>query len=582
MATATYYAYANGGSEKAYQGKVTLTETVNVASNSSTIDYKFWLYRADGYTGAGHNFSNGNKLTVSMNGTTLINSANYKAVNLTGTSEAWPFLMCSGSLTVPHNSDGTKSFSFSFAYDETQNVGQTLDYLTVSGTHTCTRIARASAVSAPASCNFGSAATITITAASSSFTHNLRYAFCGTSGTIKNGAGSSTSWTLSSSLMSLIPTVTKTWITIYCDTYSGSTLIGTTSCTMDTVVPSNIVPSISSVAASEAGWIPTGITGYVQGRSKLKITTTAAGAYGSTIKSCSVTVDGVTYSGTAITTNIVTKSGTLSITVTVTDSRGRTAAKTISVSVAAYTQPVLTSITAYRCKGAADASADPSGAYICVRPRGSVTALNDKNAKGCIVYYKKQSASSYSSVTVPMSDYVLDTEQVIFAADVASSYDIYARLGDGFSYTLATAVPVMSAGTKLHMPKNKNRIGIGKRAEVDGVDIGWPVYLRKDATIYSGSTAYSLADAAARVNSFPVTSYESSGLDVNEFRSGFGWFDWSKCSNAPWDNGYGFILAFSLPSGATGLQIAVRWLDGAFANRIRTSSSGWDRWFFRK
>lgn len=480
MATKTYYAYANGGSATVYRGKVTLTETVDVANNKSTITYHFWLYRADGYTGAAHSFQNGNKLVVTMNGVTLINSSNYKAVTLTGTSEASPFLMCTGSITVPHNSDGKKSFSFSFAYDQTQNAGQTLDYLTVSGTHECTAIARASAVSASETCAFGSAATITITAASSSFTHTLRYSFCSKTGTIKTNAAASTSWTLPTSLMTEIPNNTQSWITIYCDTYSGSTKIGTTSCTMTVNVPASVVPTLS-VAVSEAATIPSGITGYIQGRSKFRVKSTAAGASGSSIKFCSVTINGTTYSGTDITSNVITRSGTIAVTVKVTDSRGRATSKTTNVTVAAYSQPKMSSVTAYRCKSASDAAADPDGAYIVVKPRGSITALNDKNGKTCAVYYKKQTDSAYTRISLTMGDYVLDTEQVIFAADAGSTYDIYVTLTDSFTTARINATSVMSGGAKLHF--FKKRLGIGKRAEIDGIDIGWDTRIRKNLIV---------------------------------------------------------------------------------------------------
>lgn len=575
MATKTYYAYANGGSEQTYRGKVTLTETVDTANNKSTITYNFWLYRADGYAGAAHSFNNGNKLVVTMNGTTLINSANYKAVNLTGTSESKPFLMCTGSITVPHNADGKKSFSFDFAYDQTQNTGQTLDYLTVSGTHECTAIARASTVSASSTCAFGSAATITITAASSSFTHNLRYSFCNKKGTIKTGAAANTSWTLPASLMAEIPNDTKSWITIYCDTYSGSTKIGTTSCTMTVTVPTSVVPTLS-IAVSEAAVIPSGITGYIQGRSKLKVKSTAAGASGSTIKSCTVTINGTTYSGTDIISNVLTKSGTVAVTAKIIDSRGRSTTKTSNVTVVAYTQPKLTGISAYRCKSASDATSNSDGAYIVVKPRGSITALSNKNAKTCTIYYKKQTDTSYTKVTLTMSDYVLDTEQTIFAADTGSTYDIYVVLTDSFTSARIDATSVMSGGAKIHFPKKKKRIGIGKRAEVEGVDIGWPVYLRKGAHVYNGTKSYQLSDVVTRM--LEKAQLTTDGSDLNTLTMGVAWCGFATCKNGPWTSGFGVVLSVSASDGLPStLQIAVRYNAKGIAHRVYTNSQ-WYAW----
>ncbi len=487
MASNTYYAYANGGSQTDYRGKVVLTEHNDVANNRSTIDYVFYLYRADGFTGPAHSFTNGNKLVVVIDGVTLINSSNYKAVVLTGTSEAKPLTMCSGSVTVAHSNDGKKSFSFSFSYDQTQNHGQELDYLTVSGTHTCTSIARASAPTvSPARVEFGKAVTINTNRASNTFTHTLKYKLGSVSGTIAAGVGASASWTVPLSLMSQIPNAASGSIQITCETYSGSTLVGSSQVSLTATVPASVVPSVS-VTVAEAASIPSGITGYIQGRSRLKVTSTGTGQYGATIKSYAVTMEGTGYSGAAVTTNVINGSGTVTVSVTVTDSRGRTAKKDTSITVTAYTPPRISGISAYRCKSATDGTADSSGAYICVKPSGGITSLSNKNAKTCTVYYKKTSASSYSSKALTMGDNTLDSESVIVPADVGSGYDIYVVLQDSFSQIRADAASVMAGAAYIHIPSGRNGIGFGKRTE-GGMDVAWPVTLRDKLTAQSDVT----------------------------------------------------------------------------------------------
>ena len=54
---------------------------------------------------------------------------------------------------------------------------------------------------------------------------------------------------------------------------------------------------------------------YVQGKSKLKVATTASGIQGSKIKSYSVSVDGVSYSGSNVITNFINESGTVTVSV---------------------------------------------------------------------------------------------------------------------------------------------------------------------------------------------------------------------------------------------------------------------------
>lgn len=130
---------------------------------------------------------------------------------------------------VYHNADGTKSFALTASIDLKLTLSGTY-YGTVTvptQTYTLDTIPRASQPSLSASSrNFGQSVTIYTNRASSSFTHTLRYAFGSTSGTIATGAGTSYSWTIPTNLMNQIPNATSGKITIYCDTYSGSSKIG--------------------------------------------------------------------------------------------------------------------------------------------------------------------------------------------------------------------------------------------------------------------------------------------------------------------------------------------------------------------
>ena len=79
--------------------------------------------------------------------------------------------------------------------------------------------------------NIGENITITINRASSSFTHTLTYWFGNLSGTIASKTSStSVSWTLPTSFYAQIPNNRLGQGSIACDTYSGSTKIGSSSC----------------------------------------------------------------------------------------------------------------------------------------------------------------------------------------------------------------------------------------------------------------------------------------------------------------------------------------------------------------
>ncbi len=204
----------------------------------------------------------------------------------------------------------------------------------------------------------GSAVTINLPKATSSFTHDIFYKYSSDSSytTLASGVtGTSRSWTPPISLASKIPNAASGTWNILVRTKSGDTRIGDKSINITLNVPSNVAPSISSVAVAEAtAGIASQFSAFVQGRSKLKLTISAAGNQGSTIKSYSVKVDGKTYSGDSnvFTTQVINGSGSIAVKATVTDSRGRTATKTVNVGVSAYSSPSVTTFKAVRCTSA--------------------------------------------------------------------------------------------------------------------------------------------------------------------------------------------------------------------------------------
>ena len=136
-------------------------------------------------------------------------------------------LMVSADKKVYHNDDGKKTITIS-VYGSMPNTS-----LSVSeqyGQATLTTIPRASGVAAGEGYIEGTLP-ITIYRASSSFSHTLIYAFGGLTETIATGVGESYIWTIPTSFYTQIPNSPSGVGTITCQTYSGSTLIGTSSTT---------------------------------------------------------------------------------------------------------------------------------------------------------------------------------------------------------------------------------------------------------------------------------------------------------------------------------------------------------------
>ncbi len=469
--------------------KVTETAT-STDNNTSTVSWALiaWLDSTSSpwYSNSSHD------INVVVNGSNVFSRGSAEkvlvSVGTDHTSESNPVTIASGTATIPHNSDGSKSLAVSFNMVYKWNTSYAWS---ASGSMALTQIARASQPSLITYPNttqnigdMGNEIVIHMNQASDSFTHTVRYSWGSLSGTISTGTKYYCKWTIPLNFANQIPKQTSGWGTIYADTYYNGTLIGTKSVTFTTTVPASIKPT-ASIATSRPRTTATAVNLYVQNIDQIKVAVTASGAYGSTVTSISTTVNGNTYSGSSFTTAVIGNSGTISITTTVTDSRGRTNTATSSVSFSAYSSPVV-SASAYRSNSSG--TADTSGSYMCVKVSGSITALSNKNAKSLTIYYKKASDSSWTSKAITLSSYSV-SQSVVLSADTASSYNVKASLADSFRTSEYHASDVLSAAafidilTASESDDTKKGLAIGKTAETEGaVDIGWNLIARKGFT----------------------------------------------------------------------------------------------------
>lgn len=218
-----------------------------------------------------------------------------------------------------HNSDGTGSASYSASISCPWGIGTA----SVSGTITLPTIPRASSVTAT-SAEIESATSININRASSGFTHTLRYKFGSLTGTIATGVATSYGWTLPTSFYEQIPNAKTGTCTIYCDTYTGSTLLGTKSTTFTVKTNEELCKPEVNVIVEDINDKSVALTGstdsIVKYISNALITTTSTPRNSATIKSTSVVCgDGKSGTGESVTLNNVESA---KFTVTVTDSRG--------------------------------------------------------------------------------------------------------------------------------------------------------------------------------------------------------------------------------------------------------------------
>lgn len=323
-----------------------------------------------------------------------------------------------------------------------------------------------------ATVEMGKSVTISTPAVNSAYRHTLRYAFGGASGTIATGITSSVSWTPPVSLAIQIPSATAGSGTIYCDTYSGSTLLGTKSVSITLTVPGSVVPSAGTLSAALAE--DTSGTGlYVKGMGKAKLTLSgASGAYGSSINSYTITGGGWTATNSVLTTGTLASAGNITFTATVTDSRGRKASTTRAITVIDYTKPGVAVCDVYRCD--ADGNRKKAGTYFAVEINASYSAITG-NTLNITARYKKQSESSYGTA----ANVTNNGKTVIGGGNIGASttYDVLVTVADKYN---SLPIPrTLSTKSVLQSFKRSAGAAIGKVAELaNWLDVAWNTRIR--------------------------------------------------------------------------------------------------------
>ena len=440
----------------------------NIANNTTTISYTLSIYRSSNISSsASKDYSitiNGVKVA---SGTTTIGGSGTKNIK-------------TGTTTIAHTADGTKSFSLSFSLEIGITwSGSSIGTITGSGTGTLDTIPRATTPTlSTSSIDMGSSITISTPRASSSFTHTLTYSFGSASGTIASSVGTSQSWTVPLTLANQVPNATSGTCTITCKTYNGSTLIGTKTVTFTAKVPSSVVPSISSVSVADTNSAyATQFGALVQGKSKAKFTITAAGSYSSTISTYKTVIESKTYTGASPTTAVLSGSGNITATITVTDSRGRTASTSKTVSVVAYSAPKITSFSVIRSN--ADGTTNNEGTNATVKVAFSISSVNNKNTSSYIIDYKLVSATTWT--TLKNGTGYSFNQNVISGAvfNVDSTYDIRLTVTDYFGKAQAI-VDLSTAFTLMDFNANGKAMAIGKVSEkTEGVEFGIKAFFNK-------------------------------------------------------------------------------------------------------
>lgn len=227
---------------------------------------------------------------------------------------------------------------------------------------------------------------------------------------------------------------------------------------------------------------------FIQNKSKLNVTVSAFGSYGSTIVSITTTINGTTYTDASFTTEALSKSGTQSYTVVIKDSRNRTKTLTGSYEVMAYKSPTVNIASVFRCNSSGVLS--HNGTYVSVRLRVNITSLDSGNDAAINIQSKRKNASSYTLLRNISGVYSYNST-VVCGGSLSSqyAYDIRVEVSDYFETVYAYA-DITTADTIFSIRNNGLGMAIGKICEQDRFEMGWDAVFHEDVA-FEGDVSFS-------------------------------------------------------------------------------------------
>nr|DAW02824.1 MAG TPA: endosialidase chaperone [Caudoviricetes sp.] len=517
MASGTIY---GSTSNKYITGRIVWSSTTDINNNTSTVSATLSYYKDSSYSN--RTYSSTFEGSITINGSTkTIHKYDHDRIKLYR-DVGW-VVMDSYSVTVPHNTNGTKSIVISATG---KMVETTFTSTSLSETVVLDTIPRASIINS-LSCStsyFDGTLTYKYTPQSSSYYNrcnislNINNDFIAIK-SIKLGTKSASQQTatvtLSSSELSTIyeklPSGTSGTLRFTFRTYSDSsysTQVGDASYKeVKLTIPTSIKPSIGTITLSPvkittADGTPRNIL--VKGKNKLNISVSgcAAGA-GSSIVSYTFSGQNIssTVSSTATnasaTSNTMSASGEFIYTVTIKDKRGRTASKTASITCQDYNTDELkfSSFTVYRCKS--DGTEDNNGTYIKYDFKVNYPSVGNTNKGTVKIYYRKNTNTSWTAAANALTDSTKKSAKEIIKNssginisnfDTDSTYLVYAVLVDNYNQSIRSpTVTVFGASRIFNIMKDGTGVAFGKLAEKKNIlESRWP--LQVDDAIFFGKT----------------------------------------------------------------------------------------------
>lgn len=451
--------------------RITWTSTANTTANTSSVTATLAYKKSSSSTSSTYGTGS---FTITINGT----SKTIESKITLNANDTWVDVG-SSTVTVSHNSDGTKSISIS----ATGGIpGLTFSSTNCSATVTLDKIPRATAPTFGSNLTIGATMTINLSPADSSFYHTVTYSWgASMSGTIGTNVKTSVSWTIPMEFCNGLPNGTQGTLYITAETFTAAGVsLGKVTRETKCNVPTTVVPTISAIAVSDTGGnVPESWGVYVRGKSRLHVNVTAAGVYSSRVVAYSIKALGVTVTSNDVDIGIIPDAGSVSVEVTVTDSRGRTKTQSQSIAVVDYAEPVIESFGVVR----ANSSGTPTdnGTYAKIPLKVSGSPVNNKNTVEAKIYHMRSDVTEWTLARTISVAYSVDQTVMIASMVSSRSYTIKLEVSDTFGATVSETI-LNAEGAVMGWLPGGIGISFGKSAEESYIlDSAWKIHGRKGA-----------------------------------------------------------------------------------------------------
>lgn len=512
-----------------------VNETIySIENNDSPVEWKLWLERGSTWV---YDLNNESLAEVEINDQRVLSK--YVSFDLRNSNRV---LLGSGSLTIPHNEDGSKSITI---WARILNVADQGDIDWFSGTVTLTNIPRASSIDSVNVTELGQQITLNINKKVNDFKHQVWWKV-NDSGWFDLGKGHDTNvqFTIPVDYASRITNSDTGALDVCVRTYKDNAQIGDDVYKrgLNIRVPESIVPTLNTINIIErtariAESIPSG--NYIKDKSILRVTVEGAlGVYGSKIVSTEITVDDL-----IVRSNTgdfpAKKAGTLNVTAKITDSRGRMATKSTNVKVLDYYSPRIIAFLANRTGNGTNKKIMAS-VIANVSPL-VIDGINRNPYTLKIQYSSKKDNRWIDAVNFTNENTERINRQIDCGAfyDISKSYNVRLLIQDRLSDLVDSVLLVRSS--RVLWAWGDNRAAVGGFPELEGhFESFLPVSFHSSLNVEDG-----LMSRGKPIQEFAMTSRDGKSLkyngDLNNLKTAGGYHAYGVQHNPVGTNNYGYV-----------------------------------------